>query len=188
GVLAAEPHRVVPARLRVGPRHRNLAITGVVSNPRLRRIVDRQGRVITVPDPGLVLAQRLASSLQVRPGGMVTVEVLEGQRPIREVPVAGLVDDTLGLSAYMNIDALHRLMREGDTITSAALLVDAAAEDELARELKQTPAIAGTAFKRTVLASFRETLAQNMNVMITMNVLFAGISAFGVVYNAARVS
>jgi putative ABC transport system permease protein len=107
---------------------------------------------------------------------------------VRSLPVAGTVDDTLGLSAYMSIDALHRLLRESDTISGAALLIDEAAESELSRRLKLTPAVAGTAFKRVVLQSFRETLAQNMNFMIFMNVLFAGIISFGVVYNAARVS
>lgn len=118
----------------------------------------------------------------------MTVEVLEGQRPVRQIPVTGLVDDTLGLSAYMEINALHRLMREGGVLSGATLLVDPAAEAELSRRLKVMPAVAGVAFKRTVVQSFRETMAQNMNLMITINVLFAGIIAFGVVYNAARVS
>ena len=47
--------------------------------------------------------------------------------------VTGTVDDTLGLSAYMNIDALHRLLREDRTISGAALLIDRAAEPELHR-------------------------------------------------------
>jgi putative ABC transport system permease protein len=88
----------------------------------------------------------------------------------------------------MNIDSLHRLLRESKTISGASLLVDRAAESRLSRQLKLTPAVAGTAFKRVVLQSFRDTLAQNMNLMIFMNVLFAGIISFGVVYNAARVS
>jgi putative ABC transport system permease protein len=188
GVLAVETQRVVPARLIAGHRHRNLAVTGVSPEPRLRRIVDRDGRVTTLPPSGLVLSQRLAEVLDVRPGDSVTLEVLEGQRPIRDVAVTGTVDDTLGLSAYMNIDSLHRLLRESKTISGAALLVDRAAESRLSRQLKLTPAVAGTAFKRVVLQSFRDTMAQNMNLMIFMNVLFAGIISFGVVYNAARVS
>ena len=52
--------------------------------------------------------------------------MLEGQRPVRELPVAGLVDDVLGLSAYMDIDALHDMMREGDVLSGAALLIDTA--------------------------------------------------------------
>jgi putative ABC transport system permease protein len=188
GVLAVETQRIVPARLVARHRHRNLTVTGVTPEPRLRRIVDREGRAIALPPEGLVLSERLAEVLEVKPGDMVTIEVLEGQRPVRNVLVARTVDDTLGLSAYMNIEALHRMMREGETISAAALLVDRAAESDLSRRLKTTPAVAGTAFKRTVLQSFRDTLAQNMNLMIFMNVVFAGIIAFGVVYNAARVS
>ena len=38
------------------------------------------------------------------------------------------------------------------------------------------------------LQNFRETMAQSMNLQIFFNVMFAGIIAFGVVYNSARVS
>jgi putative ABC transport system permease protein len=188
GVLAVETQRIVPARLRAGHRQRNLAVVGVSPEQRLKRIVDRNGRVVDVPPAGLVISTRLAQVLEVAPGDVVTVEVLEGQRPIRQMPLTSTVDDTLGLSAYMNNEALHRMLREGDTISGAALLVDASRESELSRHLKLTPALAGTAFKRAVLLSFRQTLAQNMSLMIFMNVLFAGIISFGVVYNAARVS
>ena len=48
--------------------------------------------------------------------------------------------------------------------------------------------MAGAGFKRAVLQSFRETMAANMNLSILINLVFAGVIAFGVVYNAARVS
>jgi putative ABC transport system permease protein len=188
GVLAMEPQRVVPARLRAGHRQRNLAITGLPPDPQLRRIVDRGGRAATLPPEGLLVSRRLAEVLDVAPGDEVVVEVLEGRRPVRRLPVVALVDDTLGLAAYMNLEALHRLMRESGVVTGVALRIDQAAEAELAARLKAMPAVAGVAFKRTVLRNFEEILAQNMNFMIGMNVLFAGIIAFGVVYNAARVS
>jgi len=88
----------------------------------------------------------------------------------------------------MDMGALHALMREGDVSTGALLLVDTSLEAELSRALKDTPAVAGAGFKRAVLQSFRETMAANMNLTIFLNVLFASIIAFGVVYNAARVS
>lgn len=187
-VIAVEPQRAVAARMRAGHRSRTLSITGVPEHPRLRRIVDLQGEARTVPPSGLVLSSTLAKVLGVAPGDEVIVEVLEGWRPVRSLRVAGLVDDTMGLSAYMAIDALHRLMREAETVTGVALLVDPAAEARLSAQLKRTPAVAGTAFKRALVHNFRDTLAQNMNLMIGMNVIFAGIIAFGVVYNAARVS
>jgi putative ABC transport system permease protein len=188
GVLAVEPQRMVAARLRAGHRERTLAIAGVGPGARLKRIVDRAGRSHAPPLSGLMLSEKLAEVLNVVPGDEVTVEVLEGRRPVVRLPVTGVVDDILGLSAYMATGSLHRLLNESEVITGAALLVDPSREAELARRLKDVPAVTGAGFMRTVERSFRETLAANMDLMIWMNVIFAGIIAFGVVYNAARVS
>ena len=188
GVVAVEPQRTVAARLRSGYRERYLAVTGVPPTPRFRRIVDRDGREIRLPPSGVVLSHTLANALGVVPGNEISVEVLEGQRPTRRVVVTGLVDDLLGLSAYMDRTALHQMMREGEVANSALLLIDPAQEAELAAELKVLPAVAGAGFKRAVLQSFRDVMAANMSVSILINLVFAGIIAFGVVYNAARVS
>ena len=190
GVLRVEPIRNVSVRVRAGHRERTLfgGITAVTPGARLRRIVDREGDEVTLPPGGLVMSSMLAEVLDVAPGETVRVEVLEGHRPVLDVPVAGVVDDILGLEVYMDAGALHALMREGDVATGARLLVDQARTDELAAALKRIPAVAGAAFKRSALESFREVLAANMNVTILMNLLFAGCIAFGVVYNAARVS
>jgi putative ABC transport system permease protein len=104
------------------------------------------------------------------------------------VEVSGLVDDLLGLSAYMDIAALHRMMQEGEVLTGALLLVDTSEEARLSTALKGIPTVAGAGFKRAVLKSFREVLAANLGLSIFINVLFAGVIAFGVVYNAARIS
>jgi putative ABC transport system permease protein len=188
GVVAVEPQRSVPVRVRAGHRERYLAITGVPESPRFRRIVDRNGEPIRLPPSGVVLSLTLANVLRVEPGDSVTLDVLEGHRPTLRAQVTGLVDDLLGLSAYMNIDALHDLMQEGEVSTGALLLVDLAEEQALATTLKGMPTVAGAGFKRAVLRSFREVLASNLNLSIFLNVLFAGVIAFGVVYNAARIS
>jgi putative ABC transport system permease protein len=188
GVVAVEPQRSVAVRVRSGHRERYLSIVGVPPDSRFRRIVDRDGRAIQMPASGVVMSQMLAEVLGVAPGDEVTLEVLEGVRPVHRVPVAGQVDDILGLSVYMDLGALHRLMREGEVRSGALLLIDSAQETALARELKSLPVVAGAAFKRAVLESFRDTMAANMNLTIFINLLFAGVIAFGVVYNAARVS
>ena len=188
GVIRVEPQRVVPARLRAGHRHRNLAITGLPAEPLLRRIVDQQGRTSTLPPDGLVLSKLLAEVLDVSPGESVRVEVLEGERPARELRISGTVDDLMGLSAYMEQGALHRFLREGGAINAASLLIDPAEADRLYRTLKGVPAVAGVALTDVALASFRDVMAQNMDLTITFNVAFASIIAFGVVYNAARIS
>jgi putative ABC transport system permease protein len=188
GVVSVEPTRSVAVRIHAGHRQRYLAVHGVADGERLRRIVDRNGTPIRVPPSGVVLSAMLASVLDVRHGDTITLDVLEGHRPVVEVPVTGLVDDMMGLAVYMNRDALHAVMREDAVATGALLLIDTRQGPELAAELKRMPAIAGVAFKRAVLQTFRDVLAANMNLTIGINLVFAGIIACGVVYNAARIS
>jgi putative ABC transport system permease protein len=188
GVVAVEPQRAVAARIRSGHRERYLSIVGVSPGSRLRRIVDQHGRLIRVPPGGIVVSAILADVLGVTTGSAVTIEVLEGARPVRREVVTGIVDDVLGLSVYMDAAALHAMMREGAVTTGALLLIDSAYEVTLSKRLKLLPAVAGAGFKRVVLQSFRDTMAANMNLTIFINLLFASVIAFGVVYNAARVS
>jgi putative ABC transport system permease protein len=188
GVMDIEPQRSVAVRLRHGSRSRTLVIAGRAETPRLNRVVDRVHGIVAIPPQGLLMSTMLGDRLGVEPGQMVQVEVLEGSRPVLEIPVAALVDDTLGLQTYMHIDALHRLLREGDVVTGAALTLDRAQTASFYREVKLTPAVAGVALRELALQNFRETIATNMNLSIIFNVAFAAIIAFGVVYNAARVS
>jgi putative ABC transport system permease protein len=186
--MDAEPLRLVPVRLRAGTRTRTLAITGVPEAPRLNRIVDRTGAPIEMPLHGLVLSRILGDRLSVRAGDTVQIEVLEGRRTVQQMPVAMLVDDTLGLQAYMRLEELARLLREGTTISAVAVTIDPAMRDRFYAEVKATPAIAGVSLREAALQNFRETMAENMNLQIFINVMFAAVIAFGVVYNSARVS
>ena len=78
-----------------------------------------------------------ADVLGVTPATASRLEVLEGARPVRQVSVAGLVDDTMGLAMYMDLDDVHRLMREGDVASGALLLIDSAQRSgAVARALK----------------------------------------------------
>jgi putative ABC transport system permease protein len=165
-----------------------LVILGVPSIPTLNRIVDRSGKVVTPPLEGLLISRTLANVLHVSPGERVRLEVLEGSRPVRDVMVSGVVDEFLGLSVYMDQRALHRLMREGESLSGAYLQLDALEMPRLYRRLKATPALAGVSLTEEALRSFERTMAQNMGIMTTINVVFAAIIAFGVVYNAARIS
>jgi putative ABC transport system permease protein len=188
GVMDVEPQRAVAVRLRHGLRSRTLAITGLPAAGSLGRIIDRNRGAITVPENGLVMSKMLGELLGVSGGDLLRVEVLEGRRPVADVPVAELVDDSLGLQAYMRIDSVQRLLHEGDVVTGALLTLDSAQTDRFYREVKLTPAVAGVALRQVALQNFRETMAESMNISIIFNVGFAVIIAFGVVYNAARVS
>jgi putative ABC transport system permease protein len=188
GVRRCEPYRSLAVRLRSGHRSRRLGLLALPPDGRLYRVVDISRREVPLPTGGGVLSGKLAEVLAVRAGDLVTVEVLEGRHPVRAVPVTGLVADFAGVAAYMDIRAANRLMGEGDTISGAFLAVDPGRMDELYAELKNSPRVAGVTIKGATLASFRRTIAENLLRMRLFNILFAGVIAAGVVYNAARVA
>jgi putative ABC transport system permease protein len=126
--------------------------------------------------------------LGVKPGDVLRVEVLEAERPVREVKVVALVEELIGLMAYMDADALHRLMREDATVSGAFLRVDGARADVLNAELKRMPAVAGTTSRLAMLASFESTLGESMGIFTSVLVGFASVIAVAVVYNAARIA
>lgn len=188
GVIASEPFRAVPVRLRHGHRERREAITGLPTSPRLNRIISTDGIPATMPADGLLLSDALAELLDARPGDTITIEVLEGQRPVRTAPVTGIITSYLGTAAYMDIAALNRLMREGPVVSGAFLDTDPASDTRLYTILKQTPRIAGVTVKRAALETFRSTIGSNISVMRIVNVTFATLIAFGVIFNSTRIA
>ncbi|HZW08588.1 MAG TPA: ABC transporter permease [Phycisphaerales bacterium] len=188
GVLASEPFRAVPARIRAGPRSRLQGVTGLPPEPRLNRVLDERERPVAMPPEGLLLSDSLAEILGVGPGDAVTLEVLEGQRPTVVVPVTAVTRTYSGTSAYMDSSALNALLREAPVISGAALSVDPARSRELYALLKQTPRVASVTLKRASLDAFEQTIAENILRIRMFNVVFASIIAFGVIYNSARVA
>ncbi len=188
GVIRAEPIRSVQARLKFGHRERKLSVTGIDKSANLNRLLDDRGRAITMPDDGLLMSEMLAKVIGARIGDEVEVEVLEGRRPVLHVPIRGLVTDFAGVAAYMDISALRRLMKEGNTVNGAYLALDHKRWDEFMRALKDTPRAAVVMVKRDQLAAFRETTGKSIGIIRKLYFVLATIVAFGVVYNSARIA
>lgn len=188
GVLYAEPFRNVPARLRFGHRQRRVAIQGIPEDARLEQVLDMELKPFSVPRDGILVSRVLADTLGIRQGDEITVEVMEGARPTRRVRVSGLIDDFIGLGAYMELDALNRLMREGDVISGVKLTVDDTMSAGLFEDLRERPVVSSVVSAQTAIQNIRRMLEESLLVSMIVSVLFAGIIAFGVVYNNARIS
>jgi putative ABC transport system permease protein len=188
GVRMVEPYRVLPARVRHAHHSRRLGLMGLAPGATLYRVIGIDRREVPLPSRGVVLSEKLAEVLDVRPGGWVTLEVLEGRRPVLDVPVRGLVKDFTGVAAYLDMREANRLMEEAGRMSGAFLAADPAKLETLYEELKQAPRVAAVTIKRATLESFRKTIAENLLRFRIFNVIFACTIAVGVVYNAARIA
>ena len=186
GVLRAEPYRSVAVRLRNEHLSRQLSIIGKPGDMDLSRVLDLDYQPVRLPASGLVINERVAQILRLRRGDVVEVEILEGRRGVRHVPVADVIKSYFGLTAFMDLAALDELMY-GPRLTGVHVAYDTRFQNELFTAIKSTPGIGSIALQRHALARFRETIAQNINYSVTIYVTLAVIIAFGVVYNSARI-
>ena len=186
GVLRAEPYRSVAVRFRNEHLSRQLSIIGKPTDMDLSRVLDLDDRPVPLPASGLVINERIAEVLHLRRGDVVEMEILEGRRGTRQIPVADVIKSYFGLTAFMDLDALNELMY-GPRLTGAHIAYDTRQQGDLYAAIKSTPGIGSIALQRHALARFRETIAQNINYSVTIYVVLAVIIAFGVVYNSARI-
>ncbi len=194
GVRLVEGFRDVPANLRFGHYHYRSALYGIQPEGRLHRSLDSELRPVRVPAGGVVLTDHLANNiLHVKPGDMLTVEVLEGRRQVVQVPVLGLTKQYLGVSAYMQQGSLNTLLREGDVVSGAYIATDfnqagPGAEADLYKRLNGRPRVLGIVAHASAIKSFYATLGEFVLFFNMVATILAATIAFGVVYNSARIA
>ena len=188
GILSVEAFRGVAARLWHEHHERRIGITGLPQDARLNRLLDAHGRAVNLPPSGLLLSAKLAEILGVKVGDTVHVDVQEGIRPAFDTVVNGLITDFAGVGAYMDINALRRLMHEGGTVSGAHLAVDTTQWDSLLSQAKKSPRIGTFTITRDARVSFDKTTGQMMGTVQAIYFGFAVVVAFGIVYNGARIA
>ena len=189
GVRAVEGFRDVPAVLRFENHRYRSAVYGIQPEGRLHRSLDRRLQPVSVPPGGVVLTDHLANEiLHVRPGDVLTVEVLEGERRTVQVPVLGITQQYLGVSAYMRQESLNALLREGDVVSGAYLAIEPGAEESVYAKLHARPRVLGMVANASAVRSFYATIGEFVLFYNLVATLLAASIGFGVVYNSARIA
>ena len=188
GVLHAEPFRSVPARLRAGSRERRVAVQGVPADATLHAVLDLDLKEVALPPDGLLLSRKLAEVLAVSVGDVIRVEVLDGDRPTLELPIARILESYFGLVAVMELDGLCRALGEAPSFNGAWLSVDEANIDDLHQAVKGTPLVAGVTARNTTVRTVQELMDRSIGTSMTISLTFSLVLAFGVLYNAARIT
>jgi len=208
GVMRVEPFRSTAVKMRNGHRELQMAIVAMPEQTQLSRILDADLRPMQPPKRGLVISDRVANKLDLRPGDLVEVELTEKGGRKERLPITGIAQSYVGLTAYMSLPAMNHVMRDGDLISGVRIMndtqqtaqfhqairipgvsmVDASGNLSLLyRAIKQTPLISAISLQNTSRDRFRETIEQNITTMMTVYVTLAVIITFGVVYNSARI-
>ncbi len=187
GVMRAEPFRSTAIRMIRGHRELEMEISALPANGDLARVLTDGGTPVRPPSSGLLVPEWVANKLRLKPGDIVRLELLQHDSRVVEAPVTAIVQTLIGLGAYMELNALNRLIGDGNRISGARVKIDQNHLDEIFDEVKHTPAIASFTLLSAAKVKFREIIEQNIAVMATVYVVLAVIITFGVVYNSARI-
>ncbi len=188
-VREAEPLLNYPFEMKNGWRSKDVVVVGMERDGNMQRLVDTDGRPVDVGDHGLVLSSALAKSLKVGVGDEVELKPLMGRiTKEKSVPVSKIVEQYFGMSGYMNIEALSRVLDEPYVMNAVLVRTDRGHAADLHDEATDIPMIASVDLREAALRNLQETLARSMRIMGVTSVLFAGVIAFSIIYNVTLVS
>jgi putative ABC transport system permease protein len=188
GVVRAEGYHMVPVRLMNGHRERRITLTGLSRGSTMRRLTDPTGAVHPLPEGGVVLTDRLAAVLAVRPGDMLRVELLDRAGEERRLVVSALIDEMVGVNGYMASPELTRLSRDGPRVSGAYLTLERGAEARVFDRLRAMPVVGSTTSKTAMIRSFEDQMAESFVITTGILLSLAGVLAIGVIYNGARIA
>lgn len=188
GVILVEPVRSVPVIFRNGRRNYAGAITGLAPDVQLFRALDADTHPIALPAHGVVLSAPLATILDVRVGDDVTVDIRQGSQPIVSTRVAEIAETLMGSPAFMDIEALNRLVNEPNRVSGAYLSIQDGAQKNIYAALKGMPMVVGVSLRAEAEQAFQMVMDQGAGYSRFIMGFMAFVITFGIIYNAARVA
>lgn len=188
GVVQVEPGRRLQVRYIHGPRSAKGLLDAYPAVPQLQRIIDVTQSRRPPGTHGLVMTDRLADKLGLRPGDPVLVEVREGRREVLQLVLERTVSDMMGLNAFIRRDTLNRALGDADLANFFSLRVGPGAAERVLETTRSMPKVAGAFSKATMLRNMQEVSARNILIMSAVLTGFAAVIAVGVVYNNARIA
>ena len=188
-VRYAEPVLQYPFEVRSEWRKKDIVVVGMPRGAQLQRLINARQEPVEVEEAGVTLSDRLARDLGVGVGDSLTFKPLMGRiTKERTLVVSQIVEQYLGSSAYMNLDTLSRILDEPFAANAVLLRVDAGKERDLSRHLKDVPAVVAVEVKADSLKGLQDTIEASAQISNTMNIVFAAVIAFSVIYNITAVS
>ncbi|MGE5583232.1 MAG: FtsX-like permease family protein [Bacillota bacterium] len=191
-VSALEPVIGFGVELTNGWRSKKLGLTGLIREPRLYQVTNEEGAVVTVPEKGILISNKLSRTLDAGPGDVLQVRPLwpgrNSDRDRKQVLVKGVVAQYIGQNAYGNLDFCGMLLGEGPVVNQVMLKLDQPGlQAKVISKLKTIPMVSSVQSRTDALTNFEKALG-NVSSSIVIMLLASGLLAFAVVYNITTIN
>jgi putative ABC transport system permease protein len=186
GVTLAEPLLELPCEIRLANLAESLLITGLEGAASLRRIYDSDtGLYHAPPKGGLIISGSLANQLNAARGDILTVKTpYTGDDELR-VPVLGVVAESLGMNAYMELESLCGLLEAPLSANAVVMRAeDPAFVKDALRDADNIAAVTSTDEAKKVYEDLLQTYG---SLFLMMQLAGVGV-AFAIITNTASIS
>lgn len=186
-VKFVEPMLEIPSKLTNQWYEKDLSIIGLTKESQLYNILDKNNNKINIPDSGIVLSERAAELLDAKVG-----TVLQFESPLlgdekKKIYVAKIVPQYLGMSGYMNIDALSELIGNEEMATSVMIKIEEGDIKNFKEHYNKSPIITGIEVKGDLIKKINE-LMQSSKTTIWSLLIFSIIIGFIIIYTSSVIS
>lgn len=173
-----------PFDLSQGNKSKTTVVVGIQEDTEFFELKDLNGKVLNVRPGGILLAENLAKSLRVAQGDQIKIETLLPGRKNVTITVQGVVKQSLGMNAYMEINDMGARLLERNTVNGVYL---DSKEPDAVRKLKQADMVSTIMSTEEMKQSYHQFLGL-IAISIGCLVFLSGILGFCIVYNATIVS
>lgn len=187
GVAEAEAVLAAPVEFRNENLSEFAMLYGLNEGSRLWRIMDNRGNFFEPPEKGVILNSRTAGKLHAAQGDVITVTVSGMTTEEVAVPVAAVIEESLGSGCYISLEAVDRLFQTAPAANTVIVKTEEGAMETVKEKLRETSHVSWLSDARKILESYREMMG-SMTAMIHMFSAFSLAAGCVLIYNISIIN
>lgn len=173
----------MPFEIENGRASKVVNIVGLEKDTVFYEFMDTVGKKVTVPENGILLSSNLAKALNVAKGDQVLIKNFIPQKDDGYITVKGVINQSLGINGYMNIDFLSKKFLDKNVINGVYIN----SGDNVSRKLNDINEI-GTIQSQKEMKGVFQQFTGLITAFIGFMIVFSGILGFVIMYSMTLMS
>lgn len=183
GIKRYEPLEDFPFEIHKGWRYKVVNVVGLQQNTEFYNLKDLKGTPLKPPKNGVLISESLARILEAEAGDKLVFKSFIPGREDVSLPIVGIVDQALGINAYLEIHQMQNELLEPGWVTGAMIRGD----DRVRQELKAWKGILSIQSRQDLMEIYQEFMQLTLTSLGIM-ILFSFILGFAIIYNATMMT
>lgn len=164
-------------------RKKIVTVIGLPPETDMYRFKNLSGDHVRLPQSGLFITEGLAKFLEIKAGDTVKINTFVPGRDDVYVEVTEIIEQSLGMNIYMSLPYMQSKFLEPGLINGAMMT----SSSPIKGELEDVPKISSVQSNVDMMEVFEEFLELTL-ATISIQVIFAGLLGFAIVYNSSVMS